>query len=120
VASFRAIGTLLVFGLLIGPPATASLLVRRVPLMMVTAGALSALAVVVGLAVSLHHDTARGATVAGPAVAEVLVALAGRATGGAASPPPGPSPGPPGSSSSTMWRSIVAPASSSHATVMRS
>ena len=30
VASFDAIGTLLVFGLLIGPPAT-GLLVRRVP-----------------------------------------------------------------------------------------
>ena len=38
VASFQAIGTLLVFGLLIGPPATAGLLVRRVPLVMLTRG----------------------------------------------------------------------------------
>lgn len=75
VASFQAIGTLLVFGLLIGPPATAGLLVRRVPLMMVTAVALGALAVVVGLTVSFHHDTAGGATIAGLAVAEFFVVL---------------------------------------------
>jgi ABC-type Mn2+/Zn2+ transport system permease subunit len=78
VASFQAIGTLLVFGLLIGPPATASLLVRRVPLMMVTSVALAAASVVVGLAVSYHHDTAGGATVAGLAVAEFFVVLAGQ------------------------------------------
>jgi ABC-type Mn2+/Zn2+ transport system permease subunit len=76
VASFEAIGTLLVFGLLIGPPATASLLVRRVPLIMVVAVALGALAVVLGLAVSYHHDTAGGATIAGIAVAEFFVVLA--------------------------------------------
>lgn len=75
VASFQAIGTLLVFGLLIGPPATASLLVRRVPLIMATAVALGALAVVVGLAVSYHHDTAGGATIAGIAVAQFFVVL---------------------------------------------
>jgi ABC-type Mn2+/Zn2+ transport system permease subunit len=76
VASFQAIGTLLVFGLLIGPPATASLLVRRVPLIMVTAVALGALAVVVGLAISYHYDTAGGATIAGLAVVEFFVVLA--------------------------------------------
>mgnify|MGYP003542372819 FL=1 len=76
VASFQAIGTLLVFGLLIGPPATASLLVRRVPLIMVTAVALGALAVVGGLAISFHHDTAGGATIAGLAVTEFFVVLA--------------------------------------------
>jgi ABC-type Mn2+/Zn2+ transport system permease subunit len=35
VASFQAVGTLLVFGLLVGPPATAMLLVKRVPTIMV-------------------------------------------------------------------------------------
>jgi ABC-type Mn2+/Zn2+ transport system permease subunit len=80
VASFEAIGTLLVFGLLIGPPATASLLVRRVPLIMVAAVALGALAVVLGLAVSYHHDTAGGATIAGIAVAEFFVVLAAQET----------------------------------------
>jgi manganese/iron transport system permease protein len=76
VASFQAIGTLLVFGLLIGPPATAGLLVRRVPLVMVTAVTLGALAVVGGLTISFHHDTAGGATIAGLAVAEFFVVLA--------------------------------------------
>jgi manganese/iron transport system permease protein len=76
VASFQAIGTLLVFGLLIGPPATAGLLVRRVPLVMLTAVGLGALAVVVGLTVSYHQGTAGGATVAGLAVAQFFVVLA--------------------------------------------
>jgi ABC-type Mn2+/Zn2+ transport system permease subunit len=76
VASFQAIGTLLVFGLLIGPPATAGLLVRRVPLVMLTAVALGVVAVVVGLTVSYHQGTAGGATVAGLAVAEFFVVLA--------------------------------------------
>jgi ABC-type Mn2+/Zn2+ transport system permease subunit len=76
VASFQAIGTLLVFGLLIGPPATAGLLVRRVPLIMATAVALGAATVAVGLAVSYHAGTAGGATIAGLAVAEFFAVLA--------------------------------------------
>jgi ABC-type Mn2+/Zn2+ transport system permease subunit len=76
VASFEAIGTLLVFGLLIGPPATAGLLVRRVPLVMVTAVLLGAATVVLGLTISFHHGTAGGATIAGLAVAEFFVVLA--------------------------------------------
>jgi ABC-type Mn2+/Zn2+ transport system permease subunit len=75
VASFQAIGTLLVFSLLIGPPATASLLVRRVPLVMVTAAVLGSVSVVVGLAISYHHDTAAGATVAAVAVGWFFVVL---------------------------------------------
>ena len=83
VASFQAIGTLLVFGLLIGPPATAGLLVRRVPLVMLTAVALGALAVVLGLALSYHQGTAGGATIAGLAVAEFFVVLAAQEVTGA-------------------------------------
>lgn len=78
VSSFRAVGTLLVFGLLVGPPATASLLVRRLPAMIVTAVALGVLAVVAGLVVSFHHDTAASATIAGTSVAVFFVVLAGR------------------------------------------
>jgi ABC-type Mn2+/Zn2+ transport system permease subunit len=81
VASFDAIGTLLVFGLLIGPPATAGLLVRRVPLVMITAVALGALAVVVGLMVSYHHGTAGGATIAGLAVGQFFVVLVAQEAG---------------------------------------
>lgn len=78
VSSFRAVGTLLVFGLLVGPPATASLLVRRLPAMIATAVALGVLAVVAGLVVSFHHDTAASATIAGTSVAVFFVVLAGR------------------------------------------
>lgn len=75
VASFRAVGTLLVFGLLVGPPATAALLVRRVWLTMLVAIALGWLAVVVGLVLSYHHGTAAGATMAGASVALFFVVL---------------------------------------------
>jgi ABC-type Mn2+/Zn2+ transport system permease subunit len=78
VASFQAIGTLLVFGLLVGPPATASLIVHRVPMIMATSMVLGALAVVAGLLVSFHHGTAGGATIAGFSVLEFFVVLAGR------------------------------------------
>jgi ABC-type Mn2+/Zn2+ transport system permease subunit len=78
VASFRAVGTLLVFGLLVAPPATATLLVRRLPAALVVGPALGCLAVVIGLTVSYHADTAAGATVAGAAVLQFFVVLAGR------------------------------------------
>ena len=78
VASFQAIGTLLVFGLLVGPPATASLLARRVPVIMMLSILLGSLAVVAGLLVSFHHGTAGGATIAGLSVAQFFVVLAVR------------------------------------------
>lgn len=80
VSSFRAVGTLLVFGLLVAPPATASLLVRRVPAMMVTAVAVGVVSVVAGLVVSYHTDTAAGATMAGMAVAVFFAVLLVRET----------------------------------------
>jgi ABC-type Mn2+/Zn2+ transport system permease subunit len=78
VASFQAIGTLLVFGLLVGPPATATLLVRQVPLVMVCAAGLGAVSVVLGLLISFHHATAGGATIAAVAVGLFFVVLVGR------------------------------------------
>lgn len=75
VASFQAIGTLLVFGLLVGPPATASLLVHRVPMIMLTSMALGSLAVVTGLLLSFHYGTAGGATIAGLSVLQFFVVL---------------------------------------------
>jgi zinc/manganese transport system permease protein len=80
VASFQAVGTLLVFGLLVGPPATAALLARRVPVMMILAVGLGAVAVTAGLIVSWHADTAAGATIAGWAVAQFFLVLAIRET----------------------------------------
>ena len=76
VASFQAVGTLLVFGLIVGPPATASLLTRRVPVMMFVSMLFGALAVIVGLSISFHYDTAGGATMAGLSVAQFFVVLA--------------------------------------------
>lgn len=83
VASFQAIGTLLVFGLLVGPPATASLLVRRVPAIMITSIALGSAAVVAGLLVSFHYGTAGGATIAGFSVLEFFIVLAATEVRGA-------------------------------------
>jgi len=68
VASFQTVGTLMTFGLLVGPPATAVLLVRRVWLTMVVAVVLGWVAVIVGLLVSYHWNTAAGATMAGISV----------------------------------------------------
>ncbi len=68
VSSFRAVGTLLVFGLLVAPAAAASLVARRVPTIMATAVGFGWLSVVVGLTVSYHADTAASASVAGSAV----------------------------------------------------
>ena len=64
VGSFQTVGTLLVFGLLIGPPATAALLVRRLPLVMLTAAGIGVLSVAVGLILSYHLAIAGSATIA--------------------------------------------------------
>jgi len=78
VASFQSIGTLLVFGLLVAPPATASLLVKRVPLIMAVSILLGSLAVVAGLTISFHYGTAGGATMAGISVLLFFVVLLGQ------------------------------------------
>ncbi len=64
VGSFQTVGTLLVFGLLVGPPATAALLVRRVPVMMGVAALIGVFSVAVGLILSFHLGTAGSATMA--------------------------------------------------------
>tara|TARA_Y100001970_G_scaffold294237_1_gene448963 strand:- start:9689 stop:10534 length:846 start_codon:yes stop_codon:yes gene_type:complete len=78
VSSFQTIGTLLVFGLIVAPPATASLLVNRVPMIMVVSMLLGSLAVLVGLLLSFHYGTAGGATISGLCVLEFFLVLAGR------------------------------------------
>ena len=77
VSSFRMVGTLLVFGLLVAPPATAVLIVRRVPIAMMVAVGFGWLAVVSGLVISYHAETAASATVAGVAVGQFFLVLAG-------------------------------------------
>lgn len=75
VGSFQTVGTLLVFGLLVGPPATAALIVRRVPAMMITAAAIGVVSVAVGLVISYHANTSGSATMAVVPIALFFVVL---------------------------------------------
>lgn len=84
VASFQTVGALLVFGLLVGPPATAALLVRRVPVMMMTAALIGMGSVVVGLIVSYHADTSGSATMAVVPIVAFFVVLFLKSWAGAA------------------------------------
>ena len=79
VASFQTVGTLLVFGLLVGPPATAALLARRLPTIMATAALIGILCVAAGLVVSYHADVSGSATMAGMPIVLFFAVLAIRA-----------------------------------------
>lgn len=76
VGAFRTVGTLLVFGLLVGPPATAALLVRRVPAMMAAGALIGIISVTAGLVISYHADTAGSATMAVVPVVLFFITLA--------------------------------------------
>ena len=78
VSSFQTIGTLLVFGLLVAPPATASLIVKQVSGIMLVSILFGTLSVFLGLLVSFHYGTAGGATMAGFSVLQFFVVLTGR------------------------------------------
>lgn len=78
IASFQAVGTLLVFALLVGPPATAALVTRTVPQMFAVSAALSAITVWLGLVLSYHLGTAGAATIALVAIAVFFLTLAVR------------------------------------------
>ena len=81
VGSFQTVGTLLVFGLLVGPAATAALLVRRVPTMMLTAAAIGVLSVAVGLMISYYADTSGSATISVVPIVLFFVVLTIRSLG---------------------------------------
>jgi ABC-type Mn2+/Zn2+ transport system permease subunit len=76
IASYQSVGTLLVFGLLIGPPATAALVARTVPRMMLLAAAISLVSVWFGLVLSYHLGTAGSATMALVPIVIFFVTLA--------------------------------------------
>jgi zinc/manganese transport system permease protein len=78
VASFQVVGVLLVVGLLVAPAATSLLLVRRMPLVVMTSVLLGCSSVVLGLAVSYHSETAPSASVAAFAVGLFFVVAAAR------------------------------------------
>lgn len=75
VVLFQGVGAILVFGLLIGPPATAIILVRRVVLVMVVSAAISIFSVVSGLVISYQFSTAASATIVVISVLLFFVAL---------------------------------------------
>ncbi|RDG37396.1 zinc ABC transporter permease AztB [Streptomyces corynorhini] len=68
VASFHIVGTLLVFGLLIAPPAAVLPWARRIPVIMAGAAGLGMSATFFGLLLSWHLHTAAGATIAATAL----------------------------------------------------
>jgi ABC-type Mn2+/Zn2+ transport system permease subunit len=76
VGSFRTVGALLVFGLMVGPPATAALLVRRVPAMMAVAAVIGVVSVTLGLVISYHANISGSATMAVLPIAGFFLTLA--------------------------------------------
>lgn len=73
VASYQAVGTLLVVGLLLAPAVAARAWTTRIPATMIVATLVGAAAVLIGLLVSWHFATAAGASIAAAAV--LLAAL---------------------------------------------
>ncbi|MGW9351486.1 zinc ABC transporter permease AztB [Nocardiopsis flavescens] len=76
VASFHVVGTLLVFGLLIAPPAAAAVWARSIPGIMLGAALLGTASTVAGLLVSWHWGTAAGASISACAVALFFASVA--------------------------------------------
>jgi len=76
IGSYQSVGTLLVFGLLVGPPATASLLSRTVLQMMVVAAGIGVFSVWLGLTLSYYLGTAASATMALVPIVLFFVVLA--------------------------------------------
>jgi manganese/iron transport system permease protein len=76
IGSYQSVGTLLVFGLLVGPPATAALISRTVPKMMLAAAIISVFSVWLGLTLSYHFNTAGSATMAIVPVVLFFIVLA--------------------------------------------
>lgn len=75
VMALRAVGVALVLAMLITPPATAQLLVRRLPGMMALSAGLGVLSGVVGLYVSFYTGVSSGAAIVLVATALFLLAL---------------------------------------------
>ncbi|MGA0010463.1 MAG: metal ABC transporter permease [Candidatus Nanopelagicales bacterium] len=78
IGSYQSVGTLLVFGLLVGPPATAALLARTVPRMMAFAAIIALLSVWIGLTISYWLGTAGSATMALVPIVLFFIVLIGK------------------------------------------
>ena len=76
VIAFPTVGTLLVFGMLLAPAASAALLVSRINTMMIVASVIGAVSTYVGLLISYWFDLAAGSTVVLTTVAVFFVIFA--------------------------------------------
>ncbi|MGH2954763.1 MAG: metal ABC transporter permease [Solirubrobacterales bacterium] len=63
VVGFRVVGSLLVLGMLMAPPAAAALVTKRLPAMMLVSAAIAAASAPIGLLLSWHLDLAAGASI---------------------------------------------------------
>lgn len=86
-ASFQVVGTLLVFGLLIAPPAAALVWAKAIRSVMVLGSVIGALSVVSGLWISWYASTAAGATIALVAALSYFISAFAHAVLGRARPP---------------------------------
>ena len=75
VSSFESVGNLLVFAFLVAPPAAATLVARRVPMIIVMSVLFGAAAAVLGILISYHHGSATSATMALVSVCVFFVVL---------------------------------------------
>ena len=73
VLSFKTVGTLLVFGMLLAPAGTGALLARRVMAMVLWGSLVGSLSVYAGLLISYHFDLAAGASIVVVAVGTFFV-----------------------------------------------
>ena len=78
VTSFKTVGALLVFGLIVAPAATATLLAHRIPAVMAVSALLGVISVAGGLLMSFHLDIAAGAAMVAAAVAIFFLVLTAR------------------------------------------
>jgi ABC-type Mn2+/Zn2+ transport system permease subunit len=75
VVSFQAVGSLLVFGMLLAPAGTAALVTRRIGSMMAVAAVVGIASTYIGLSCSYHFDVAAGASVVLSSVVVFFVVL---------------------------------------------
>ena len=75
VVSFQAVGTLLVFGMLVAPAGAGALLARRVGAMIAWAVGIGTVSVYIGLLLSYHYDLSAGATVVFVTVCAFFIVL---------------------------------------------
>jgi len=76
VVAVQALGTLLVLAMLVGPAATARLVVHRLPAMMALATSIAGVSAAGGLYLSYYANTAAGASIAAVVVVIHLATVA--------------------------------------------